>query len=146
MRLAVSTPTAIVVDADDVAHVRAEDETGAFGILPGHAPFLTALPTSVVTWRDAGRAEHHVAVRDGVLTVADGTVEIATRQAIRDDDLAALEARVAEVFLRDTKDEERARTDARRLHLAAMRQIQRVLDTAHGGAGHGPGQMTDERP
>ena len=43
MRLTVTTPLAIVAEADDVAHLRAEDDTGAFGILPGHADFLTAL-------------------------------------------------------------------------------------------------------
>jgi F-type H+-transporting ATPase subunit epsilon len=43
MRLIVSTPLAIVVDTDDVMHLRAEDETGAFGILPRHDNFLTVL-------------------------------------------------------------------------------------------------------
>jgi F0F1-type ATP synthase epsilon subunit len=47
MRLTVSTPLAVVVDADDVAHLRAEDETGAFGIMPDHADFLTVLTISV---------------------------------------------------------------------------------------------------
>ena len=28
----------VALDAGDVIHVRAEDETGAFGIQPGHAP------------------------------------------------------------------------------------------------------------
>jgi len=32
VRLAVTTPAGVVVDADDVRHVRAEDATGAFGI------------------------------------------------------------------------------------------------------------------
>ena len=59
MKLTVTTPLAIVVEADDVAHLRAEDETGAFGILPGHADFLTALAVSVVSWRDERGAEHH---------------------------------------------------------------------------------------
>jgi hypothetical protein len=54
MRLVVSTPTAIVVDVDRVRHVRAEDETGAFGIMAGHADFLTVLPISVLTWECSG--------------------------------------------------------------------------------------------
>ena len=36
MNLIVTTPLAVVVDAGDVTHVRAEDETGAFGVLGGH--------------------------------------------------------------------------------------------------------------
>ena len=55
MRLTITTPLAIVVEADDVAHLRAEDETGAFGILPGHADFLTALAVSVASWGACGR-------------------------------------------------------------------------------------------
>ncbi len=140
MRLVVTTPTALVVEADDVTHVRAEDETGAFGIKPRHARFLTTLPVSVVTWRDAEAAEHHVAVRGGVLIVANGDVEVATRQAIRDDDLEALAVKVEQTFLQDAASEETARTSAQRLHLATMRQIQRVVDVARGtGAGGRPG-------
>jgi F-type H+-transporting ATPase subunit epsilon len=56
VRLTVTTPLAIIVEAGDVAHLRAEDETGAFGILSGHADFLTALAVSVVSWRD-GRGQ-----------------------------------------------------------------------------------------
>lgn len=61
MRLIVTTPLAIIADASDVAHLRAEDETGAFGILPGHADFLIALSVSVATWRNrtGGRAQRH---------------------------------------------------------------------------------------
>jgi F-type H+-transporting ATPase subunit epsilon len=134
MRLIVATPVAVVEDTDDVVHLRAEDETGAFGILPGHARFVTTLPISVVSWRDAAGGEHHVAVRGGVLIVGDDdAVEIATRQAIREDDLDALERKLEEVFLREMTDDEKARTAARRLHLATMRRIQRVLDASRGG-------------
>ena len=58
MRLRIATPTVLVVEAEDVGHVRAEDETGAFGILPGHGDFLTVLATSVLTWRDRSGSEH----------------------------------------------------------------------------------------
>ena len=51
MRLTIATPLAILLETGDVVHLRAEDETGSFGILAGHADFLTALSVSVVTWR-----------------------------------------------------------------------------------------------
>jgi F-type H+-transporting ATPase subunit epsilon len=125
MKLLFTTPTALVVEAE-----------GAFGIEPRHARFLTTLPVSVVSWRDAEAAEHHVAVRGGVLIVEDGDVQIATRQAIREDDLEALAHKIEEIFLQDAEAEEAERTSARRLHLATMRQIQRVLDASRGiGAG-----------
>ncbi|MGB9163287.1 MAG: F0F1 ATP synthase subunit epsilon [Rhodomicrobium sp.] len=128
MRLIVTTPLAIIADASDVAHLRAEDETGAFGILPGHADFLTALSVSVATWRNRTGAEHHIAVRSGMLEVRDGdTITIATREAIASDDLHHLKTEVLATFRRQTEEERSARTDAQRLYLAAIRQIYRFL-------------------
>lgn len=141
MRLTVTTPLAIVVEVDDVAHLRAEDETGAFGILPGHADFLTALSVSVMSWRDARGAEHHIAVRGGMLEVRDGQrIAVATREAIASDDLQQLENDVLVAFRRAIEEEKAARVDAQRLYLAAIRQICRFLRsertaTVPGGAG-----------
>ncbi|HVY57769.1 MAG TPA: F0F1 ATP synthase subunit epsilon [Xanthobacteraceae bacterium] len=128
MKLTVTTPLAIITKADDVAHVRAEDDTGAFGILRGHADFLTALAISVVSWRDEGGREHHVAVRGGVLAVNGGdTITVATREAVADDDLHRLETEVLASFQRRSEEEVTARTDAQRLYLAAIREIYRFL-------------------
>ncbi len=128
MRLVVTTPLAIIVEAPDVAHLRAEDETGAFGILPGHADFLTALSISVVSWRDEAGAEHHVAVRGGMLEMRGGAaITVATREAIASDDLKRLETEVIASFRRTIEEDRTARTDAQRLYLAAIRQICRFL-------------------
>ena len=48
LHLTIATPAAVLVDADGVASLRAEDESGAFGVLPGHADLLTVLPPSVL--------------------------------------------------------------------------------------------------
>ena len=52
MRLTIATPDALLLEQDGVVSLRAEDESGAFGIMAGHVPFLTALTPSVVSWRD----------------------------------------------------------------------------------------------
>lgn len=128
MKLTVATPLAIVVDADNVAHLRAEDATGAFGILPGHADFLTALALSVASWRDHAGSEHHVALRGGMLEVRGGdTIRIASPEAVPGDDLHRLESEVLARFHRQLAEEQAARTDAARLYLAAIRQIVRFL-------------------
>ena len=132
MKLSVATPLAIVVEVNDVAHLRAEDETGAFGILPGHADFLTALSVSVASWRDNMRYEHHIALRGGVLEVRCGEIRIATREAVADDDLSRLETEVLARFRRRTEEEAKARLDAQRLYLAAIRQICRFLKPERG--------------
>ncbi|GLI95841.1 F0F1 ATP synthase subunit epsilon [Methylocystis echinoides] len=123
MKLNVYTPLATVLDGWDVTYLRAEDESGAFGILPGHADFLTALTVSVVTWRDLEGAEHHVAVRGGIFEVRGGEITIATKEAVQSDDLIRLEAEVLSAFRRAQEEDKAARTDAQRLYLAAIRQI-----------------------
>jgi F-type H+-transporting ATPase subunit epsilon len=128
MRLTVSTPLAVVIDTEDVAHLRAEDATGAFGILPHHANFLTVLTVSVMTWRDGEGAEHHVAVRGGMLGVRDGTtIAVATREAVPGDDLHPLESEVLVRFRQQENEERAAHADAERLYLAAIRQILDLL-------------------
>ena len=145
MRLTVSTPLAVVIDSDAVAHVRAEDETGAFGILPAHADFLTALSVSVVSWRDCSGGEHHVAVRGGMLEARDGKlVTIATREAVVGDDLDRLRTDVLAAFRRSVDEEKKSRTDTQRLYLAAIRQICRYLSPrAHAQLGESLAHLED---
>lgn len=138
MKLTVTTPFAVVIDTDDVTHLRAEDETGAFGILPGHADFLTALTLSVANWRGRDGRQHYVALRGGVLEVRDGrTIAIATREAVPGDDLTKLEAEVLSRFRRQAAEEKAARMDAQRLYLAAIRQISRFARRERRGVAAG---------
>jgi F-type H+-transporting ATPase subunit epsilon len=128
MRLSITTALEIIVDAQDCTAVRAQDDTGAFGILPGHADFLTALAVHVLTWHDPGAVPHHVVVRGGMLRVHGGdTVAIATPEAVAGDDLLQLETQVLTRFRQQLDEERGARTEAQRLQLAAIRQIVRLL-------------------
>jgi len=128
VKLVVTTPFEVIVESDEVAHLRAEDATGAFGILPGHADFVTVLSVSVATWRDRAGAEHYVALRGGVLDVRDGRrIAIATREAVPGDDLKRLETEVLTRFRERLESEQAARTDSQRLYLAAIRQISQYL-------------------
>lgn len=139
MKLFVATPTAIVADIDGVEHVRAEDGTGAFGIAPGHADFLTLLPVSVVTWRNRAGDEAFVLIRGGVLTVHGGDlVEIAARGAYREEDLAALGDTALEQLRKADESEDVTRTSDTRLHLATLRQIERLLQAGYAGRGGPP--------
>ena len=138
MRLLVTTPLSVVLD-EDVHYVRAEDETGAFGILPGHADFITALDISVITWRNHSDEEHHIAVRGGVFIVRDGNlVEVATREAVSEDTFRQLGRAVLARFREEARAEEASRVSATRLHLAAIRQLQRYLEAGRQPVPQGP--------
>lgn len=122
MRLRIVTPLSIVVD-EAIDSLRAEDASGNFGILPGHAPFLTALAISIISWRQADR-ERFCAVRGGVLTVTDGTtIAVATREAVAGDDLATLDRQVLARFQSDADAERVEHVEAVQLQLNAIRRM-----------------------
>lgn len=128
MKLVIVTPTAIVVNADNVGYVRAEDSTGAFGIQPGHTDFLTALVVGVLAWRDDAGREHYAAARSGVLRVREGTsVEVATREAILGDNLKNLRKVVLAHMTEHAETEKAARLGALGLQQAAIQQLYRYL-------------------
>jgi F-type H+-transporting ATPase subunit epsilon len=140
MRLLITTPTAVVIDDQNVVAVRAEDESGSFGILKGHADFLTALTVSVVSWQHADDRQRFCAVRHGVLLVTKGSeVEIATREALPGDDLDHLEQVVLAEFREVLEAERTARTESLQLQMKAIRQIVRCLRPERPGVfGGGP--------
>lgn len=127
LRLTIATPTSLLVDCPEVVALRAEDESGAFGILPGHADFLTVLPPSVVRWRLAEGAERVCALSAGVLRVSGGGVAIAAREAVPGGTLADLAGDVRSARESQTDAERRARAEQTRLHAQAVRQLMRYL-------------------
>jgi F-type H+-transporting ATPase subunit epsilon len=136
MRLRIITPLSVVVDDDEVTALRAEDASGGFGILPGHADFLTCLSISVVGWRRADASRRYCAVRGGVLTVAGGRdLAIAAREAVAGEDLATLDATVLERFRADIEAERTEHVESTRLQLDAIRRIMRHLRPDRRGAG-----------
>lgn len=135
MRLLITTPVAVVVDDPGTVAVRAADESGSFGILPGHADFLTALTVSIVSWRRADGARRFCAVRRGVLSVINGTLAaIATREALVGDDLDHLEHVVLANFRDNIEAERTARTASLQLQMKAIRQIVQHLRPERPGA------------
>jgi F-type H+-transporting ATPase subunit epsilon len=128
MHLVITEPARVVADFADVVSVRAEDASGSFGILSGHADLITVLIPSVVTWHHADGHTGCCAVRGGVFSVHAGReVAIATRQAQLSDNLATLEDAVRERFRADLDEERRARVASTKMHAAVMRQIIRAL-------------------
>lgn len=133
MRLRIVTPLSVVVD-EKAESLRAEDASGSFGIRPGHAPFLTALAVSIVSWKSAGR-ERFCALRGGVLTVSGGsTVAIATREAVVGDDLTTLDTEVLAWFRSEADEERVEHVETMRLQLHAIR---RMISRLRPGSGMG---------
>jgi F-type H+-transporting ATPase subunit epsilon len=122
MRLTIVTPLAVVVD-EDIDSLRAEDASGSFGILEGHAPFLTALAISILSWKRS-EGEGFCAVRGGALTVsAKSHIAIATREAVAGGDLATLDAEVLSRFQSEADQERIEHVETTRLQMHVIRRM-----------------------
>ncbi len=134
MRLNIVTPLSILVD-EDIDSLHAEDASGSFSILSGHANFLTALTISIVSWRQ-GENEHFCAVRGGALTVTDGkVVSVTTREGVTGDDLETLDTDVLAQFHAQADAERVDHIETVQLQLNAIRRmVSRLHTNANTGA------------
>jgi len=82
MKLEIVTPYKKAVEAE-VEEVTATGKLGEFGVLPGHAPFLTSLKIGELVYKNNGIAEHlslnwgYFEVRDDKIIVLVETAETA---------------------------------------------------------------------
>ena len=124
MRLLITTPTSIVADVANATAIRAVDASGSFGILDGHADFLTVLTISILCWRQADGAERYCAHRPGVFSVSGGReARFATREAVLGTDPDQLESAVISRFHEVAAKEQTARAESLRLQMTAIRRI-----------------------
>lgn len=135
MRLIITTPLEVIIDHQNVTYVRAEDDSGSFGIMKGHADFLTALKPTVITWRRGTNAiNHYAALRGGMLNVEHGyLIQIASREAVASDNLNDLEHHALAKYQEEEHIEEISRSEARRMHMNVIRQIVHNLHPGEDG-------------
>ena len=85
LTLEIATPMRLVV-SETVDEVVAPGIEGYFGVLPGHAPFLTTLGVGVVTYR-IGRDERQLAIAGGFAEVRNDKVIILADSAERPEEI-----------------------------------------------------------
>ena len=123
MKLRITTPLEVVVDEDGVQALRAEDSSGGFGILAGHADFLTSLAISVVRWKTKTKPDA-IARCDGAFSASMGPGHF-DRHARRGPRRRSRDPRetVLARFRADIETERSERVNSTRLELSAIRQI-----------------------
>jgi F-type H+-transporting ATPase subunit epsilon len=106
------------VDADSVTMPGAE---GDFGVLPGHAPMISALRAGVIEVEGAGEGADRIFVAGGFAEVAADKLTVLAEEAVpvADLDRANLEKRVADARedVEDAKDAEDQRQAEAKLTL-----------------------------
>jgi len=84
--------------------LRAEDDSGSFGVLTGHEDLMTVLKPSVIIYR-LGDREGYAAIDGGIMRIAGGEVSIASRELVEGDDPAELKDMVMGEFYRKAEKE-----------------------------------------
>ena len=93
MKLEIVTPYSKVVDTE-VDEVTATGKLGEFGVLPGHAPFLTALKIGELCYKNNGNAIS-MALNWGYFEIRDDKIIVLVETAERSDEIDVERARTA---------------------------------------------------
>ena len=101
----------------------AEAENGAFGMLPNHIDFVTALVPSVLILTLADGEERIFGIDEGILVKKGHDVDIAIRRGVQGTDLATLKETVQESFVEMDEDERVARSALSRLEAGIVRRF-----------------------
>ncbi|TLF53113.1 ATPase [Halomonas urmiana] len=101
----------------------AEAENGAFGMLPNHIDFVTALLPSVLILTLADGEERIFGIDEGILVKKGHDVDIAIRRGVQGRDLASLRETVQESFVEVDEDERVARSALSRLEAGIVRRF-----------------------
>ena len=124
LRLDIVTPDKVVLNAE-VDYVGACGVDGQFGLMPQHAPMLSALKVGELYYRQGGET-HWVFVSGGFAQIADNKVTVLAESAELSSDIDVERAEQAkaraEAYLRDPKPD----TDVLRAELALQRAIARL--------------------
>ena len=126
LTIEIATPTRLLV-SETVDEIVIPGSQGYFGVLPGHAPFLTTVGIGELMYR-IGRDEHNLAVAGGFAEVRNDKVIVLTDTAERPEEIDRARAERArdraERRLSGRSDEE---VDYQRALEALMRALARII-------------------
>jgi len=122
MHLHVFSPADSVFDGEVLA-LNAQGHDGQFGVLPRHVDYTAPLVPGILAFVDKRENEVFIAVDGGLLLKMERKVRVATRRAVRGDDLAVLRQTVRQEFLALSEHEREARNAVARLEAGIIRRF-----------------------
>lgn len=122
MKLKVLVPTQVLL-VENVEQINAEGKNGAFGLLPDHVDFVTALVSGILSYRPSHGEEVFLAIDQGILVKCGQEVLVSTRQAIKDKDLETLHQTVEKQFRQLDERQKMTRTALTRLEAGMARGL-----------------------
>ncbi len=124
LNLKLITPSKLVID-EEVDEVVAPGESGEFGVLPGHVPFITTLMPGELTYKINGVGKS-IIIDSGIAEVSEDRVIVLTDRVVKSEEIDPEAARrEAESILEELKDfgggNKEFREIERRLRLAEVK-------------------------
>ena len=131
MKLKVLIPTKVFL-AENVVKINAEGKNGAFGLLPEHLDFVTALTPGILFYVTESGEECFMAIDEGILVKCGQEVLVSTEHAVKDVDLQTLHEKVKEEFRRLNEQERMTRNALARLEAGLARGILETGEQSYG--------------
>lgn len=100
MQLQLITPEKVLFAAD-VSQVQIPGTLGEFGVLPGHAPFVSTIKPGVIRIEAADGANHKIAIAGGVAEVTPERCTVLAESAIN---VAGITAADADGMMQSARD------------------------------------------
>lgn len=125
MQLEVCLPNRVLL-SHEILKLVAVGQQGCFCVLPRHVDAVAALRPGILTYHTA-RAEHHLAIDEGVLLKRGSRVTVATLRAVEGTCLVSLAEEVAAMMRRQQEGEKRTREALAGLEARIARGLQEAL-------------------
>jgi F-type H+-transporting ATPase subunit epsilon len=115
---------------DGVASFVGEDDSGSFGILPGHARMITVLTYGLARFRTAGQPWVYLALPGGVLYFVRDELRISTRRYFKDADYGRISGVLLERLLGEEEEIRATRESVYRLEQEMFRRLREMARRA----------------
>lgn len=122
MTVSLRLPTRTLYEGSAL-RLQATAANGAFGMLPNHTDFVTALVPSVLILTDEDNREQFFGIDEGILMKSGHQVDIAIRRGVRGNDLDSLNDTVLASFVEVDEEERVARSALSRLEAGIVRRF-----------------------
>jgi F-type H+-transporting ATPase subunit epsilon len=100
-----------------------EDATGNFGIMGGHARFITLLVTGLAKFRVGRENWQYLALPGGVLYFCNDILTISTRRFLLDDDYSHIRELMQQQLLKEDKSLSSLKKSLHRMEKELLRQL-----------------------
>ena len=109
---------------EGVATFVGEDESGSFGILPGHARMMTNLLFGLGRFRLDGEEQwHYLAMPGAVLYFADNTLSLMCRHYLIDTDYERISQRLADELLAEEEELQELHISLKQMEEAMLKRM-----------------------